>query len=732
MATKETYGLMGFVDEQGNTHIHRPITNADLVGYDNKKSKLKAEDAQAAIDELSAALDAVKPLSGTEDPTSSTKGAVGQHYTNTTTGQEFTCIAADEEKGVYTWEASGGGSGGGTLKLHAIHIKTAPAKTEYKAGETFDPAGMVITADYAIDGVVIIEAQEASDYTYPTAPLAAGDSSVTISLTKNGITMTATQAITCTKTVVPVPTFTETRFYNANTQTFNFNNEPSSSIATKTGETSGLAAGSYTTHFDLNNPDLFEWADKSFNGDVVCTIQKVTPTVTKPTVAAAMTFNGSSRALTASAGSTNYGTLQYSTDNKSWSATPPTATNAGTYTVYYRVVGDSNINDVAAVSIGTVTINKATGTLSVNPASVTLNSSTTSVNVTVTTNSDGAITATPKDSSIVKATVTGNIVKIEAIDTSASSGDFELRDPPPPSYKSGSTSVTISVAEGTNWTKPSDASVNVSAEFYPATLAECTPAQIQSASKSGILTSLYPIGSRTANITLNGTVTDSRGYDYTLSDTFAMVLIGYDHNQAIESPNEHVAHFEMGWKNSELHSLVQSSGMGFGITASVTTLGYQRGWSYATIRTNTLGTNGNPDSPPDKTIMALIPQEWRAVMRSVIKYTDNRYTNVDSASSVSRTTEYICLASEFEYFGVRYRANITEQDYQKQYKYYADGNSVIHSNNGTSYPSMTWTRSIAPNTTTSWVLFYPKQDGVPSPETNNSTNSYPISPIIFI
>ena len=41
-----------------------------------------------------------------------------------------------------------GGAGGG-IKLVSISIKTPPAKTTYTAGETFDPAGMVVEAVYS-------------------------------------------------------------------------------------------------------------------------------------------------------------------------------------------------------------------------------------------------------------------------------------------------------------------------------------------------------------------------------------------------------------------------------------------------------------------------------------------------------------------------------------------------------------------------------------------------------
>ena len=51
------------------------------------------------------------------------------------------------------------------------------------------------------------------------------------------------------------------------------------------------------------------------------------------------------------------GTMQYSlTENGTYSQNIPTGTNAGTYTVWYRVIGDANHNDTVpasvAVSIG--------------------------------------------------------------------------------------------------------------------------------------------------------------------------------------------------------------------------------------------------------------------------------------------------------------------------------------------------------------------------------------------
>ena len=54
MPVSETYGVMGFVDENGEQKIHYPITQAELALYDNGNSGLSADNAQAALDELSA------------------------------------------------------------------------------------------------------------------------------------------------------------------------------------------------------------------------------------------------------------------------------------------------------------------------------------------------------------------------------------------------------------------------------------------------------------------------------------------------------------------------------------------------------------------------------------------------------------------------------------------------------------------------------------------------------
>lgn len=107
----------------------------------------------------------------------------------------------------------GGGSGGG-IKLTDLAITTPPAKTAYKAGETFDPAGMVVTATYS-NGATL----KCTGYNYePSTPLSVSDTAVTIQYTEGGVTKTATQAITVTRTALAVPTQSGTLTYTGSAQ----------------------------------------------------------------------------------------------------------------------------------------------------------------------------------------------------------------------------------------------------------------------------------------------------------------------------------------------------------------------------------------------------------------------------------------------------------------------------------------------------------------------------------
>ena len=129
------------------------------------------------------------------------------------------------------------------------------------------------------------------------------------------------------------------------------------------------------------------------------TINKANPTYTAPT-AKSLTYNRGSQALL-NAGSTSHGTIQYSSNGSSWSTTIPSKTSASTYTVYWRLVGDSNHKDVSSTSIS-VTIAKATPAIATAPSKAT--------NLTYTGSAQNLLT--------------GGSVKHSSTDTTAVAGTF--------------------------------------------------------------------------------------------------------------------------------------------------------------------------------------------------------------------------------------------------------------------------------------------------------------------
>ena len=94
------------------------------------------------------------------------------------------------------------------------------------------------------------------------------------------------------------------------------------------------------------------------------TDNKVAPEVTAPTAVANLVYNGQAQELI-TAGTTTGGTLMYSlTETGDYSADLPTGTDAGSYTVYYKVVGNDSYEDVAASHID-VTMQKCDVTVTI-------------------------------------------------------------------------------------------------------------------------------------------------------------------------------------------------------------------------------------------------------------------------------------------------------------------------------------------------------------------------------
>ena len=125
-------------------------------------------------------------------------------------------------------------------------------------------------------------------------------------------------------------------------------------------EITGLTAGTYKVRYAGT-------ADKNASDAISVEVGvKVAPTVTVPT-AKTLTYNGQAQGLV-NAGSTEDGTLYYAvtttntepTDESLYTTSIPTATNAGTYKVYYKAVKKDDTYDDSAEGSVNVTISQAT------------------------------------------------------------------------------------------------------------------------------------------------------------------------------------------------------------------------------------------------------------------------------------------------------------------------------------------------------------------------------------
>ena len=117
-------------------------------------------------------------------------------------------------------------------------------------------------------------------------------------------------------------------------------------------------AGDYQAEWTFTPAEGYE-EYATVTGKATVKVNKADPTFTAPTAQDNLTYTGQEQALIIAGSVTDYGpTMQYSlTENGTYSQDIPTGTDAGTYTVYYKVVGDENHNDTAPASV-TVSIGK--------------------------------------------------------------------------------------------------------------------------------------------------------------------------------------------------------------------------------------------------------------------------------------------------------------------------------------------------------------------------------------
>ena len=174
-------------------------------------------------------------------------------------------------------------------------------------------------------------------------------------------------------------------------------------------------AGDYDAEWTFTPAEGYE-EYATATGTVTIKVNKAAPTFNAPTAQENLTYTGQEQALITAGSVTSGGTMQYSlTENGTYSPDIPAGTDAGTYTVWYRVIGDENHNDTAPasvpVSIGQkpLTITKVAcaakiydGTTNADISSVTFD------NVTLKRDTDYTVTASFDDAGV------GNVKSITA------------------------------------------------------------------------------------------------------------------------------------------------------------------------------------------------------------------------------------------------------------------------------------------------------------------------------
>ena len=462
-------------------------------------------------------------------------------------------------------------------------------------------------------------------------------------------------------TIAKAPSQSGSLTYTGESQTPTWNDYNTAQL-TIGGETSATNAGSHSATFTPTSN--YQWSDSSVTArSVEWQIQRASITTT-PVQSGSLTYSG----LAQSPSWSNYDSAQLTIGGTT------SGTNAGNYNATFTPTSNYQWSD-GGIGAKTVIwkIGKAAGSLSLNKSNITLNKSTSSTTITVTRAGDGAISATSNATGVATVSVSGNTVTVTG-----------------KAY--GSATITVKVAEGTNHTAPANKTCAVQVNLFNATLNSNTWAAIRAASDADEGANYWSVGD-TKSITINGQVGN-----FTFSNlSISPFILGFNHNSSKEGT--HRIHWQLGKIGGTMVGLCDNqynssvSGAGyFHMNDSNTNVG---GWNDSSMRKTLLGNSKTPTSPLANSLMAALPSDLRAVMKSVTKYTDNVGNATGSvAGNVTATTDYLFLLAEFEVFGSRYYANDYERNSQLQYDYYKASNSrVAYKHNATGTAVWWWLRS---------------------------------------
>ena len=447
-----------------------------------------------------------------------------------------------------------------------------------------------------------------------------------------------------------------------------------------------------------------------------------------PAQSGTLTYNGNSQSPTWS----NYNSAQLTLGGTT------SGTNATSYNATFTPKDDYMWSD-GSTTAKTVawSIGKAAGSMTLSTSSVTLNASALTAAVTVTRPGNGAITASSSNTGVATVSVSGNTVTISHVNQTT-----------------GTATVTIKVAAGTNHTAPANKTVAVTAQFMPTkkALNDQTWAEIRQVSDAGKGSEYWSVGDRKA-VLVNGTVGTQA-----INQTLYVYILGFNHNSAKEGNGIQFGTFKTALSGGTdvcltdgKYNSYDTGGTKYFNMNHWGNVNYG-GWKACDLRYDVLGSTKTApknygkqhasgdvgyDAPTDtatnpvaNTLMAALPSDLRAVMKPITKYTDNVAGGTDVAGNISASVDYLPLLSEQEIFGGnRTYSNQYEKNYQVQYAYYSAGNSKVkyrHSSTGST--AYWWERS--PRYRNYSIFCYVYTDGGAS--SSNARYSFGLAPAFMV
>ena len=460
--------------------------------------------------------------------------------------------------------------------------------------------------------------------------------------------------------IMGIPAQSGSRTYNGSAQSPVWSGYDAAKL-TMGGTTSGTNAGSYNATFTPGAN--YQWNDGTTAAKTVAwSIGRASVGV--PSQKGSLTYNGAEQSPVWN----DYDAAKLTLGGAS------KGTNAGSYNTTFTPVSNYQWSDgTTAAKTVAWSIGKAAGSSSLNKSSLALSTGTMSGTISVTRAGNGAVSASSSNTNVAAVSVSGTIVTVTA-------------------KAKGTATITIKVAAGTNHTAPADKTCSVSVTLPTTSLSDNTWATIKEVSDAGQGENYWSLGD-TKRITINGKVGN-----FTFSNlAIDAFIIGFNHNSSREGTNR--IHFQIGKIGGKdvclcdnQYGSSQGSNGYFNMNPNNSNSG---GWNGSYMRKTLLGNSGTPSSPPANSLLAALPSDLRAVMKSVTKYSDNTGGSPDNASYVTSTTDYLFLLAEFEYHGARTYANSAEKNFQLQYAYYKAGNSKVKYKHGETGTAAThWCRSV--------------------------------------